>query len=144
MNQPSYIPSQQWCTLQCFHLSLKLVRHISYIQIYSLDTWPLSPLSDISPYISPNSACQDFAPALIMLRVALGQARQDAEWSGRTLSGIQFGNATPGVQESARTGGASSTILTAPRSHYGKEVHLEASTRREEGRDGVNEVKASI
>ena len=60
-----------------------------------------------------------------MLRVVLGHARPDAEWSAK-ISDLQFKSA-PGVQESARSRGATSTILTVPRSHRGEEVDLEAN-----------------
>ena len=60
-----------------------------------------------------------------MLRVVLRRARPDTEWSGK-VSGLQF-NSAPGVQESARSRGATSTILTVPRSHRGEEVDLEAN-----------------
>ena len=60
-----------------------------------------------------------------MLRVVLGRARPDTEWSGK-ISDIQF-NAAPGVQESMRSRGATSTILTVPRSHHGEEVDMETS-----------------
>jgi hypothetical protein len=61
-----------------------------------------------------------------MLRVVLGRARPDKEWSGK-ISGLRF-NSLPGIQESARSGGITSTILTVPRSHYGEEaVDLEAN-----------------
>jgi hypothetical protein len=61
-----------------------------------------------------------------MLRVVLGHARPDTEWSGK-ISGLQF-NSAPGVQESARSRGLASTILTVPRSHYGEEaVDLQAN-----------------
>jgi hypothetical protein len=62
-----------------------------------------------------------------MLRVVLGRARPDTEWSGK-ISGLQF-NSAPGVQESRRLGsrGVTSTILTVPRSHRGEEADLEAN-----------------
>jgi hypothetical protein len=60
-----------------------------------------------------------------MLRVVLGRARPDTEWSGK-ISGLQF-NSAPGVEESARSRGAISTILTVPRSHHGEEVDLETN-----------------
>jgi hypothetical protein len=78
------------------------------------------------PPLSSNSLSQNFAPALIMLRVVLGRARPDTEWSGK-ISGLRF-NSVPGVQESARLGGVTSTILTVPRSRYGEEaLDLEAN-----------------
>jgi hypothetical protein len=58
-----------------------------------------------------------------MLRVVLGRARPDTEWSGK-VSGLRFGSA-PGVQESARSRGATSTIATVLRSHHGEEADLE-------------------
>ena len=59
-----------------------------------------------------------------MLRVVLGRARPDIEWS-RKISGLQFASA-PAVQESTRSRGPTSTILTVPRSHREEEVDLEA------------------
>jgi hypothetical protein len=60
-----------------------------------------------------------------MLRVVLGRARPDTEWSGR-ISGLQF-NSTLGAQESVGSRGATGSILTVPRSHHGEEVDLEAT-----------------
>jgi hypothetical protein len=86
-----------------------------------------------------------------MLRVVLGRARPDTEWSGK-ISGLQF-NSAPGVQESVRSRGVTSTILTVPRSHHGEEVDLEANGNLEprteplnlaEGMSGTKEEKASI
>jgi hypothetical protein len=57
------------------------------IQTYSLLTWPLSPILHISLFSFPNYPFQNFTLALIMLRVVLGSARPDTEWSGR-LSGL--------------------------------------------------------
>jgi hypothetical protein len=76
-----------------------------------------------------------------MLRVVLGRARPDTEWSGK-ISGLQF-NSAPGVQGSA-TG---STILTIPRCQHGEEVDLEAYAEfrtepdldQEEHMSGINE-----
>jgi hypothetical protein len=46
------------------------------------------------------------------------------EWE---ISGLRF-NSAPGVQESARSRGLTSTIFTVPRSHYGEEaVDFEAN-----------------
>jgi hypothetical protein len=59
-----------------------------------------------------------------MLRVVLGRARPDTEWSGK-ISGLRF-TSVPGVQESATSRGAVSTILTIPRSHCAEDVDLEA------------------
>jgi hypothetical protein len=81
-----------------------------------------------------------------MLRVVLGRARPDTEWSGK-ISGIQF-NPAPGVQRSPRSRGAASTILTVLRSHREEEADLEVNEERpldvEEGRDVQNEVKERI
>ena len=84
-----------------------------------------------------------------MLRVVLGRARPDTEWSGK-ISGLQF-NSAPGVQESMRSRGATSTILTAPRSHRGEEVDLEANRKskiepsdQEEDISGINEGRVRI
>ena len=60
-----------------------------------------------------------------MLRVVLGRARPDIEWSGK-VSSLHFDSA-PGVQESVRSRGATSTILTVPRSHRGHSVDLETN-----------------
>jgi hypothetical protein len=59
-----------------------------------------------------------------MLRVALGRARPETEWTGK-ISVLHF-NSAPGVQESMRSGDATSTVLTVPRSDCGEEVDLEA------------------
>jgi hypothetical protein len=60
-----------------------------------------------------------------MLRVVLGRARPDTEWSGR-MSGLQF-NSAPGIQgSSVRSRGVTSTIRTVPRS-YGEEVDMEGN-----------------
>jgi hypothetical protein len=86
-----------------------------------------------------------------MLRVVLGRARSDTEWSGK-ISGLQFDSA-PEVQERARSRGVTSTILTVPRSQQGEVVDLEAngdsdSERKTEpldaaeGMDGTKEEKA--
>jgi hypothetical protein len=65
-----------------------------------------------------------------MLRVVLGRARPDTEWSGK-ISGLRF-NSVPGVQESVRSRGVTSTIMTVPRSHSGEEaVDLEANGDQE-------------
>jgi hypothetical protein len=69
-----------------------------------------------------NSTSQNFAPALIMLRVVLGRACPATKWSVK-ISGLQF-NSVPGVKESARSRGTTSTILTVPRNHHGEEVDL--------------------
>ena len=82
-----------------------------------------------------------------MLRVLLGRPRPDAEWSGGTgkISGLQFSSA-PGVQGSARSRGATSTILTIPRSCHGEEVDLQANrepeTERLDGEAGMDEREA--
>ena len=72
-----------------------------------------------------------------MLRVALGRARPDTEWSGK-ISGLEFcsnpgGAAQPSAAERLRLQGAAgrfgtNTILTVPRSNFGYEgdVNLEA------------------
>jgi hypothetical protein len=60
-----------------------------------------------------------------MLRVVLGRARPDTEWSAK-ISGLRF-NSAPGLQEGARSRGAISTILTVPRSYHEGEVDLEAT-----------------
>jgi hypothetical protein len=98
---------------------------------------------------SPDCSSQNFAPALIMLRVVLGRARPDTEWS-RKISGLQF-NFSPGIQqESARSRDATGTIVTVPRSHNGEEVDLEANgeSRTEssdaEGMNGADDLKAKL
>jgi hypothetical protein len=60
-----------------------------------------------------------------MLRVVLRRARPDTEWS-KKISSLQF-NSAPGVQQSTRSRGVTSTILTVPRSHLGEEMDLEAN-----------------
>ena len=60
-----------------------------------------------------------------MLRVVLGRARPETEWSGK-ISGLQF-NSIPGVQASMRSGGVTSMILTVQRSHHGEQVNLEVN-----------------
>ena len=60
-----------------------------------------------------------------MLRVVLGRARPDTEWSQK-ISGLQF-NSAPGIRGSTRSRGATGTILTVLRSHHGDEVDLEAN-----------------
>jgi hypothetical protein len=88
-------------------------------------TWLLRLIPLAYPSLSSNSLSQNFAPALIMLRVVLGHARPDTEWSEK-ISGLRF-NSAPGVQESARSSGVTSTIMTVPRSHHMEEVDLEAN-----------------
>jgi hypothetical protein len=60
-----------------------------------------------------------------MLRVVLGRARPDTEWSGK-ISGLRF-NSAPRIQEGMSSRGIASTILTVPRSHHGEEGDLEAN-----------------
>ena len=76
-----------------------------------------------------------------MLRVVLGRARPDTEWSGK-ISGLQF-NTAPGVQESVSSRDATSTILTVPRSHPGGAIDLEANgeprIERLDGEEGLRE-----
>jgi hypothetical protein len=93
---------------------------------------------------SLNSRSQNFAPALIMLRVVLGRARPDIVWS-KKISALHFHSA-PGVQESARSGDATSTILSVPRSLNGEVVDLEANGGPLDGErmDKADEGKASI
>jgi hypothetical protein len=61
-----------------------------------------------------------------MLRVVLGRARPDIEWS-RKSSSLHFSSA-PRVQ---RSRGATSMILTVPRSCHGEEVDLEVNQESE-------------
>jgi hypothetical protein len=64
------------------------------------------------------NASQNLAPALIMLRIALGRARPDAEWSGNHISGLQF-SSTLGASVASthqRSQGVTSTIITVSRS----------------------------
>jgi hypothetical protein len=86
-----------------------------------------------------------------MLRVVLGRARPDTEWSGK-FSGLHF-NSAPGVPGSVISRGVTSTIWTVPRSHHrpGEEIDLEATgepraepSDREEEMGGIDEVKARI
>jgi hypothetical protein len=72
----------------------------------------------------------------IMLRVALGRARPETEWSGK-ISGLEF-TSNPGGRAGASasadgsrsrgTGGrfGTNTILTVPRSHLEHEGDIEA------------------
>jgi hypothetical protein len=60
-----------------------------------------------------------------MLRVALGRARPDTEWSGK-ISGLQF-NSAPGVQESVQSRDVASIVLTVPNSRCREEVDLETN-----------------
>jgi hypothetical protein len=83
-----------------------------------------------------------------MLRVVLGRARPDTEWSGR-LSGLQFDSASR-VRKSARSRDATSMSLTVTKSH-GEEVDLEANGKPRtellndgDGMDRTNEVKLRI
>jgi hypothetical protein len=71
-----------------------------------------------------------------MLRVAMGRARPETEWSGK-ISGLEF-TSNPGGRAGAlasaegsrsySTGGrfGTSTILTVPQSHLEHEVDIEA------------------
>jgi hypothetical protein len=84
-----------------------------------------------------------------MLHVVLGWARPDTEWSGK-ISGLHF-NSAPGVPESVRSRGVTSTILTVPRSHHREEIDLEAigeprtePSDREEEIGRINEEKARV
>jgi hypothetical protein len=60
-----------------------------------------------------------------MLRVVLGRTRPDIELSEK-FSGLQF-NSAPGAQESRRSRGETSTVLTVTRSHLREEVDLEVN-----------------
>jgi hypothetical protein len=102
--------------------------------LFSLDIWQCV-LSYSWLDITFNSI-QNFAPVFIMLRVALGRARPETEWSGK-ISGLQFTSnpgGRAGAQASAdglRSHGAgggfgTNTILTVPRSHFEHEVDIEA------------------
>ena len=71
-----------------------------------------------------------------MLRVALGRARPETEWSGK-ISGLEFGS-NPGGRAGAQAsadrsrshgtvgGFGTNTIHTVPRSHLEHEVDIEA------------------
>ena len=121
-----------------------------YAELF-LPTWPLRPIPFVSLPPSSNSISQDFAPALIMLRVVLRSARPDTQWSEK-ISPLRF-SSTPRVQDSARSRGAASTILTVPRSHHGEEGDLEADQDSEprtelldlaDGMGGTKEEEARI
>jgi hypothetical protein len=81
---------------------------------------------------------QNFAPAFIMLRVALGQAHPDTEQSG-TISGLQFAsNPRDGMQAFATrrlrsqgtgAGSGTNTILTVLRSSSEHEVDVHPDNR---------------
>jgi hypothetical protein len=84
----------------------------------------------------PFNSTEDFAPVFIMLRVALGRARPETEWSGN-VSGLKFGSnprgrvgtqASTDILRSHSTGGGfgTNTILTVPRSHIEDDVDIEA------------------
>ena len=92
---------------------------------YSLSIRLLSSIHHIFPSSFTNFAPQNFAPALIMLRVVLRRSQPDTEWSAK-VSGLQF-NSASGAQESAGSRGATSTMLTVPRSHREGEVNLEVN-----------------
>jgi hypothetical protein len=85
-----------------------------------------------------------------MLHVVLGRNNSVSEWS-RKISGLQF-KSTPGIQESTRSGGETSAILTITRSHLNhvEEIDLEANTEsfnQKEGNPGMSgteEMKAKI
>jgi hypothetical protein len=112
------------CYLKCLQ-PLQLQKPIIYMAAYSLPAWLLSPVFHASSLSSPKFPLQDLALALIMLCVVLKRIHPDTEWSGK-ISGLQF-SSTPGTQESARSQGVTSTILTVPRSHHGEAVNLEAN-----------------
>jgi hypothetical protein len=60
---------------------------------------------------------KNFAPALIMLRVVLGRARPDSEWSAK-VSGLHFASGPVGalaVPSSGNSRGVTSNIVTIPR-----------------------------
>ena len=73
-----------------------------------------------------------------MLRVILGRARPDTEWSGK-ISGLQFSSNPGGGAQASGTGGMRSqdtggrfdtdTILTVPRSNFEHEVNVELEAR---------------
>jgi hypothetical protein len=74
---------------------------------------------------------QDFAPVFIMLRVILGRARPETEWSSQ-ISGLEF-NCNPGGGAGAQAdrsrssaGLGTNSILAATRSHLVHEVDIEA------------------
>jgi hypothetical protein len=106
----------------------------------SLDIWQY--VLSYSWLHIPFNSPQDFAPILIMLRVALGRARPETEWSGK-ISGLEF-NSNPGRGAGAQTltdrsrscgttgGVGTNTILTVPRSYLEHEDDIEA-------RDGVRD-----
>jgi hypothetical protein len=79
---------------------------------------------------------QNFAPALIMFRAALGHARPDTEWSGK-FSGWKFnsnpggGARTTGRLRSKATGGGvgMDPILTAPTSNVEHEADINLEAR---------------
>jgi hypothetical protein len=74
---------------------------------------------------------QNFAPAFIMLRVALDRDRPESEGSGR-ISGLQFDSSSPGAAAS-RSHGPMSTVFTVPTAGYGNsatESDLEAGSGR--------------
>jgi hypothetical protein len=93
------------------------------------------------------NSIQDFAPVFIMLRVALGRARPETEWSGK-ISGMEF-TSNPGGRAGASasadgsrsrgTGGGfgTNTILTVPRSHLEQEVDIEAGDHGASGENSV-------
>ena len=62
---------------------------------------------------------KNFAPALIMLRVVLGRARPDNEWSASLkISGLNLASGpvgTLGAPSSGNSRGVTNTIVTIPR-----------------------------
>jgi hypothetical protein len=120
-----------------------LLQHTTNMQEQSLITWPLSPSAHTSPSLSTNSPSQNFAPTLIMLRIVLKHGRLDNEWSMK-VSDLRF-NSTPGVQEAARSRGATGMIVTIPKSRNGEGVDVEANVEsRTEFSDGLNEIGSSV
>jgi hypothetical protein len=87
----------------------------------------------------PSHSSQNFAPAFIMLRVALGRARPDTEWSGK-ISGLEFSSNPGGGAPASATGRfrsqgtghggfGTNTILTVPRSNFQHEVDVDIEAR---------------
>jgi hypothetical protein len=83
-----------------------------------------------------------------MLRVSLGHARPEAEWSGK-ISGLEF-SSNPGGRAGAlasayglrshSTGGrfGTNTILTVLRSHFEHEVDIEARNHGASDEDSLH------
>jgi hypothetical protein len=89
---------------------------------------------------------QNFAPALIMLRVALGRARPDSEWSEKA-SNLQFGS-SPAHRPNGMSHGATGTIGNMSRGdtggEQGYEGDLEAGSGLSDSQERLEEKEKGI